>query len=189
MDFTPISHGLLVAELLAPARTPGLGPGQPQAEMRARLAGLTPERLLAPRRIVDPLLADCCLAAVWLYHDLLDESHSLSQKIENVEGSYLHGLMHRREPDFPNAKYWFRKVGRHAIFKPLAESAREIAPGEAASGPWAWLSPRDAWDPFRFIDLCEKNLQPSAPAHDLCRKIQLVEWQLLFDHCSKLAAR
>ena len=53
-------------------------------------------------------MAQACLAGLWLYHDFLDESHSISQEIATSTGSFWHGIMHRREPDPSNAKYWFR---------------------------------------------------------------------------------
>ena len=49
-------------------------------------------------------MASACLAGLWLYHDYLDESHAVSQSIHTPAGSYWHGLMHRREPDFANPK-------------------------------------------------------------------------------------
>ena len=45
-------------------------------------------------------MAACCLCGLWLLHDFLDESHSLSQEITTDTGSYWHGIMHRREPDY-----------------------------------------------------------------------------------------
>ncbi len=93
-----------LTELLTPEQLCPLGPGQPDEAMRGRLATLTPEALLAPHRVHDRDMARCCLAGLWLYHNFLDESHALSQDIATPTGSYWHGLMHRREPDFWNPK-------------------------------------------------------------------------------------
>ena len=59
---------------------------------------------------------------LWLLAGDLDQSHSISQAIETAEGSFWHGIMHRREADFGNAKYWFRRVGSHVVFERLAEA-------------------------------------------------------------------
>jgi arylamine N-acetyltransferase len=56
-------------------------------------------------------------AGLWQMNGFLDRSHELSQSIEgkgrNRAGDYWHAIMHRREPDYSNAKYWFRRVGQH----------------------------------------------------------------------------
>jgi len=69
-------------------------------------------------------------AGLLLIHDYLEPSHQYSQSIEgagpDVNGDYWHGLMHRREPDFGNSKYWFRRVGNHPCFVRVAEAARQL---------------------------------------------------------------
>ena len=61
------------------------------------------------------------VAALWLYIDELDRSHRVSQGIEDQTGSFWHGIMHRREGDFSNSHYWFRKVGRHPAMADVAD--------------------------------------------------------------------
>src|SRR5579862_7430246 len=108
-----------IRDLLTPGRLAPLGPGQRNDAARPRLEKLAPEDAFGANKIRDPNQVQACLAGLWLYHDFLDESHRISQDLSTVEGSYWHGLMHRREPDFSNSKYWFRHVGQHPVFVPL----------------------------------------------------------------------
>jgi hypothetical protein len=54
-------------------------------------------------------------AALWLLCGELDRSHAVSQQIDTEDGAYWHGIMHRRERDFSNANYWFRRASKHPI--------------------------------------------------------------------------
>ena len=163
-----------------------LGPGAPCRGFRAALEALTVESAFAPSKVVDRNFAQACLAALWLYFDFLDESHKISQDIDTVEGSYWHGILHRREPDFDNAKYWFRRVGRHPMFEPLRAAAAELERTAGASKQAAFLAQPAAWDPLAFVDLCDAASAGNADEL-LCRKIQECEWKLLFDYCYRRA--
>lgn len=190
MEFNRQQFAHLVAELLPEGHLNDLGPGRANEAARATLERLSVEGLFAPRRVVDPAMARCCLAGLWLYHDFLDRSHELSQEIETTSGSYWHGIMHRREPDAGNAKYWFRRVGKHPVFAPLAEEARRLAADQIELHPEArfLLSGAD-WDPFAFVDLCERARTGRLPVASLCQAIQEREWQLLFAWCYGEATR
>ena len=115
MRFDPTSYGPVIAELLATERVGPLGPGRENEAMADQLERATVDRLFAHAKVVDRSMAEACRSGLWLYHDYLDTSHTISQSISTPTGSYWHGIMHRREPDFSNAKYWFRRVGRHPV--------------------------------------------------------------------------
>ncbi len=168
-------------------RLPVLGPGTANEQVRPRLAALTIEKAFAGRTIADRDAARCCLSALWLWHDFLDESHEISQEIDTIDGSYWHGIMHRREPDYGNAKYWFRRVPRHAIFEPLATAARERAEQAQLDDPAKFLVTQKTWDAFRFVDLCEAVARGQSQCEQLAREIARIEWEFLFDDCYRQA--
>src|SRR5687768_1297124 len=185
-NFETTAYGPAAADLISD-RLPELGPGSPNNAVRPQLSALTLENLFAGKKIADQDSARCCLSALWLWHDFLDESHEISQEIDTIDGSYWHGIMHRREPDYGNAKYWFRRVPQHEIFQPLAAAAREIAGGQKIDPAAEFLATQQSWDAFRFVDLCEAIARGKSPAEQLAREVARVEWQLLFDHCYRKA--
>ncbi len=180
--FDPADYGPAVAALLLPERLAPLGPGTPNRARRDQLAALTPEVVLAGKPVRDRGMADACLAALWLYHDFLDDSHSVSQGLHTTTGSYWHAIMHRREPDYGNSGYWFRRVGQHSVFAGLAGEAARLA-GDA--GQPGFIAAE--WDPFRFNDACQRALDSGSAEELLCRRIAQREWELLFDWCYQQA--
>ena len=183
--FDPDAFGPVFAGLLAEPRLMPLGPGTPNAAVRQQLDDLTVESAFDHTEVADRAMAEACCAALWLYHDYLDGSHTISQGIDTPTGSYWHGIMHRREPDYSNAKYWFRRVGSHPVFQKVNAAAARLA--KAADADTAFLTRQTEWDPFAFIDLCEASAAPDAPGHDLCRQVQQAEWEVLFDYCGRAA--
>lgn len=200
---TSARYGEAVAGLVANLPLSQLGPGTSadaslRQTLRATLAKLSDHDLFAP--VVDSQAAACCRAGLWLGYDFLEESHSISQAIETSSGSYWHGIMHRREPDPDNAKYWFRRVRQHPVFAQLAAAAAQIANSRLAnsrlagvadagspSEPAAYLARQPVWDPFRFVDFCERTRGTGGDGEQFCREIARIEWRLLFDHCHRQA--
>jgi hypothetical protein len=57
------------------------------------------------------------------------------------------------------------RVGKHPIYPSLRQAASELG---------------YTWEAKTFIDHCTDGKNPK-----LCKTIQLLEWQLLFDYCMK----
>lgn len=184
--FDPIAYGPAFAVLLTDAPLSPLGPGRPDEARRPLLVALAGDDAFTPRRVVERDMAAACRAGLWLLYDFLDESHTVSQEIRTPEGSYWHALMHRREKDFSNSKYWLRRVGDHAVFGPLWLAAHDLA-GESPHPSARFLTTQSAWEPYAFVDLCEASLSGRSPCEALCRGVQQSEWRLLFDHCYRHA--
>ena len=145
----------------------------------------------AQATVKDRGFASCCLSGLWLRFGYLEESHRLSQEIDTSTGSYWHGIMHRREPDFGNAKYWFHRVGEHEIFGTLLTEVRRIA-REAAEISESWsrqLLRASRWDPHAFVDHCAAVYRSSAESgeREFCRKVAELEWMLLFGYSVRQA--
>jgi hypothetical protein len=141
------------------------------AETRELLREVRPEHLLtAPPR--SAAAAEAMLAGLWLWHDALEESHTISQGLGDATGSFWHAIMHRREGDFSNSKYWYARCRNHPAIRAVGDRAGE------------------AFDPDTFVSRVSKvyEEQPDHPDYQAAVRIQRIEWQALFDHCVAAAA-
>ena len=181
MLFDAETYGAEVASLLAldgsGARLMPLAEGRcSSAAARERLRGSSASQLFPAAHA-----PEAALAGLYLYFSCMDEAHEIAQGVSSVEGSFWHGILHRQEPDPGNSGYWFRRVGKHAVFPALRAEAQVLS-GKAGID----LSLKPEWDPFGFIDLCEQaRRQPGSALEGLAREIQRAEWQLLFDYCAR----
>lgn len=126
-------------------------------------------RLLKSAELKSSDLPPLAISGWWLLAGDLDRSHSISQSDSSAEGSFWHGIMHRREGDYSNAKYWFRRVGTHPVLIELSDHHAGVFS-----------------NPYQFIDDVEKVCGGGAPDPALTQsllQVQWTEWQLLMRHC------
>lgn len=181
-----MSHRLAASlwpDFFALVEPPGLGP-----DPRPGITGLQTLNHLLDETLRDAPLphanAELVRALALLWHDHLDASHSISQRVDTEDGAYLHAMMHRREPDYWNAQYWFRQAGRHRLNPALATRATALLDAAHEPGLRDKLVPGGEWDPLAFVDACEQaeKLAHSASVRQSLRAVQAAEFALLLEY-------
>ncbi len=147
-------------------------PGGDYERLRHNLATREPPPPLSPvtpfdaqltaliDRLDVPLAGKACLH---LLNDDLTRSHEIAQSKEGVATfDYIHAIVHRREGDFSNSKYWFRQVGDHPV--------------------WAEVYGPDPAAPAHFVDQCRQA--GKSPSREL-ERTQVKELSALLQHVCK----
>jgi hypothetical protein len=190
MNFDLTNYSKAIQSILEPAeagrRLMPLAPAQPFSNEGIERLRRTSAGALFDAPPVSSTFAQCVESALYLYFSDLDHSHRISQDIGSTTGSFLHGIMHRQEPDYSNAKYWFRKVASHPVYKSLRDAALHDLPRESKLRNE--IQSRPEWDPYWMIDHCDAAYGSGGQEleNDLLI-IQSLEWRLLFDYCYRQA--
>lgn len=185
-DLSPFARDVLQLDLKS-AYTQLVPSSAGNPMVRRQLEDATPDLMLASVVVSKPD-AQAMLAGLWLWHDYLDESHQISQSLASATGSFWHAIMHRREGDFSNSKYWYARCRNHPIIGTLTNQAAQILhPLPADKRLLRLINP--TWDPEAFVDLVESvHQRPNDPLHATAVSLQQLEWRILFDHCTRAAA-
>jgi hypothetical protein len=175
-------HYQSVLELLRTEKLAELGPDRRLdawsiPELDSRL-----DKALQGKQL-SPAVSDLFRGTILLWHDHLDQAHQIVQDIESPDGSFIHAIMHRREPDYGNSKYWFRRVGSHPSFLALAPKVSELLEKREQSDLLSRLVPNKTWDPFAFVDTVEYAMKGQfASQTPLLQQIQKLEFDCLLEN-------
>lgn len=165
--------------LLNPDLLRKLHPTEPlDWELPSKIRDASEETISGGRSIKNAAMFALVRGALLNAADALDPAHRVFQDDHSDLGSYWHGVMHRREGDFENARYWFRRSGTLPSFGKMQEAAREDSPT---------MTRQENWDPYLFTGLCEQVKFGAAELTAECLGLQRAEFDVLFDYCWRQA--
>ena len=122
------------------------------------------------RPISNPQQFTLIRGAILYALDELDAAHRIFQDDHSSVGSYWHGMMHRREGDFDNARYWFRRCGQLPEYGDMQAAVGNASPNMAR---------QNNWDPYLFTGLCEQVRFGDGDLLAECRALQRAEFDVL----------
>jgi hypothetical protein len=109
-----MTHSAFLQQFLGNLQTPRVSRSDPeiQHELVKELNNVS-DLVLANSR--GPRV-DCVRSLLLLQAGDFERSHAIVQGMSGSDPAYIHGMIHRVEGDFWNAKYWFRRSKKHPAF-------------------------------------------------------------------------
>jgi hypothetical protein len=160
--------------------------GKPYAAGKKAVEALTKRDMKDAK---DPQSLPLVQAVLYLCFDCFEEAHNIANEHEDtVIGNWLHAILHRREPDAGNSKYWYARVKAPAkVFEAIGKEVLSILKEK----PVAELEPlvkklemSKTWEPEIFVDLCNeyREKDPDSPTYQTLARIQEIEWRGLAEY-------
>jgi hypothetical protein len=109
-------------------------------------------------------------ALLYLRIGLMEPAHSNVQDAKRGLGAYIHGVLHRMEGDYWNAKYWFDRVRDTDLLESIAEYIAQASASESLSLQ-EWTGPTD------FVDACQSSHRNSSSELSSLAKL---EWEAIW---------
>lgn len=157
------------------ARVPDLVPARVADETLSR--ELLNAELFGAKR---GALVDCCRAGLLLFNDDLDKAHALVQDLPDATAAFWHAILHRREGDFGNARYWWHRTGDHPAFEAILDLVLHRVPDFALLDE---LRAAGRWLPLDFNAACEACARTRKHEAEL-QATQRLEMRGLLEWCA-----
>lgn len=165
------------------AEVPQLGPGPRRDVLERHSLEVHLDRFASTHDLA-PETALRLRAVAWVYHDHHDPAHDVVQDLSDRDSALIHAIIHRREPDYWNARYWFRQVDVHPVYLALGRRIPSLTSAPDQELLARKLTLPGAFDPFAFVDLAEqfeRQADDEATVRWL-RGIQHAEFEELVNH-------
>jgi hypothetical protein len=171
-----MTYSPFITDLLLAAHLPRLSAREPLPDqgLVQRIA-VAQDREIAKANSPE---ARCIRSLLFIAAGGLDQAHRLVQEISTSDAAYIHGVVHRIDDDFDNARYWFRRARTHP-------AAAEMYRRAAANG--LTVASRPIWDPSLVTDMVETSR--TAGVTEELRAILTIEFETLVQFLSNTDPR
>ncbi|NLX13375.1 MAG: hypothetical protein GXY44_06945 [Phycisphaerales bacterium] len=156
--------------------------------IKLKLESLDDARLFAPAAVQDAAMVAAIRSLLYLWSGGVGEAGTCAQSAPEQERNYLVALGERLQGVPDKAKASFQKLNAHPVYErlvPLAMEEMKPVNDSRLQRVRQILEMDERWEPFVFIDLFEQARagKLSRPAEEVVRRIQVLEFELLFAHC------
>ena len=161
-----MSYSAFITDFLRRVQLPRLSAGEPLPD-KELIQQTTAAKEHEISRANGPQ-ASCARGLLLLAAGDLDQAHRMVQEISTADAAYIHGVIHRIDDDFNNARYWFRRAGMHPAGADMYRRAAVCSPTVARCS---------TWDPIQVTDMVETSR--TAGVSDELRAILTIEFEEL----------
>jgi hypothetical protein len=163
-----MTYSAFITDFLHQAQLPRLSAQDPLPDKQLiQQVAAAEEREIAP---ANGPQASCTRSLLLLAAGGIDEAHRIVQEMSTTDATYIHGVIHRVDDDFDNARYWFRRARIHPAG---AEMYRRAAANSLAAA-------RDPiWNPVLVTDMVE--MSRTAGVTEELRAILKIEFEVLLE--------
>lgn len=160
------AYSTFITEFLRETQLPRISAQEPPPnnELIQRVAAAE-DREIA---VEEGVAVRCTRSLLFIAAGGLSQAHRIVQEISTSDGAYIHGMVHRIDDDFGNARYWFRRAG-------VQPAAPEMYRRAAASS--VTVASHPIWDPFLVTDMLERSR--TAGVTEELRAVLTVEFEVL----------
>jgi hypothetical protein len=164
------AYSTFITDFLREAQLPRISAQEPTPDRRLiqRVAAAEDHEIAAK----DESAGRCTRSLLFIAAGGLDQAHRIVQEISTTDGAYIHGMVHRIDGDFDNARYWFGRAG-------VQPAATEMYRRAAASS--VTVANRPIWDPFLVTDMVETSR--TAGVTEELRAVLIIEFEVLLESC------